>query len=120
MSTSKTGKHGGAKAHITGIDIFTGKKYEQLCGSTDNMNVPDIERFDCQLLSIVEEHLNGKDVRLCMLLDDNCIERGSLPLPDDPDVTDPILNAVAEGKELLVSIMKAMGHEQIMGFKEMK
>ena len=26
-STSKTGKHGHAKAKITGLDIFTGKKY---------------------------------------------------------------------------------------------
>ena len=25
--TSKTGKHGHAKAKITGLDIFTGKKY---------------------------------------------------------------------------------------------
>ena len=26
ITTSKTGKHGHAKANITGIDIFTGKK----------------------------------------------------------------------------------------------
>ena len=28
FSTAKTGKHGSAKAMITGIDIFTAQKYE--------------------------------------------------------------------------------------------
>jgi len=51
VSTSKTGKHGHAKAHIVALDIFTGKKYEDLCPTSHNLEVPFVKRAEYQLLT---------------------------------------------------------------------
>ena len=50
-STSKTGKHGHAKAHIVATDIFTSKKYEDLQPTSHNIEVPYVKKTELQVLS---------------------------------------------------------------------
>jgi translation initiation factor 5A len=42
VSTSKTGKHGHAKCHFVALDIFTGKKLEDLQPSSHNSDVSHV------------------------------------------------------------------------------
>ncbi len=43
ISTSKTGKHGHAKANITALDIFTGKKLTEVKPTSANLYAPNGE-----------------------------------------------------------------------------
>merc|ERR1712042_223851 len=86
MSTSKTGKHGHAEVHMVALDIFTGKKLEDICPSTHNMNVPNVVRKDYQLVNIDEGFLS--------LMDDSGDTREDLKCPEG-DVGEEIRNAIA-------------------------
>ena len=109
MSTSKTGKHGHAKVHLVGIDIFTGKKLEDLSPSTHNMDVPNVSRVEYSLLNIDDGFLS------LMLSDGSTKDDVKLP---DGELGQKLQDEFDEGKELMVSVISAMGEEACIGYKE--
>ncbi|KAF3639764.1 Eukaryotic translation initiation factor 5A-2 [Capsicum annuum] len=111
VSTSKTGKHGHAKCHFVAIDIFTGKKLEDIVPSSHNCDVPHVNRTDYQLIDISEDGFVS-------LLTDNGNTKDDLRLPTDESLLTQIKDGFAEGKDLVVSVMSAMGEEQINALKD--
>ncbi|KAI5993727.1 initiation factor 5a [Pisolithus orientalis] len=109
MSTSKTGKHGHAKVHLVGIDIFTGKKLEDICPSTHNMDVPNVVRKEYQVMNI--------DGSFLSLMDQDNNSKDDVNVPDS-NMGKDIQAAFEEGKELLVTVVSAMGEEQVISYKE--
>lgn len=129
MSTSKTGKHGHAKVHLVAIDIFTTKKYEDICPSTHNMDVPNVQRNEYQLVNI-GEYLNilchtVLDCWILSWLDDGFLNlmstdgtsKDDVKVPEG-EIGDQISKDFDDGKDLLVTIISAMGEEQAISFKE--
>ena len=55
INFSKTGKHGGMKMHIVAVHLFTGKSKDALMMSTDNIEVPNVDRKEYQLIDIDRE-----------------------------------------------------------------
>ncbi|KAG1292532.1 hypothetical protein G6F66_006885 [Rhizopus arrhizus] len=109
MSTSKTGKHGHAKVNLVAIDIFTGKKYEDLSPSTHNMDVPNINRQEYQLINIDDGYLN--------LMTQDGSTKDDVKLPEG-DLGEKIQEEFDEGKDLLVTVVTAMGEEHALTYKE--
>ncbi|XP_078796984.1 eukaryotic translation initiation factor 5A-1 isoform X1 [Oryzias latipes] len=110
MTTSKTGKHGHAKVHLTGLDIFTQKKYEDICPSTHNMDVPNVIRKDYQAIDVSDGFLS--------LMDDNGETREDLKVPEG-DLGKEIIKKISNGELFMVSVLKAVDEEQIVGTKNM-
>ncbi|XP_060589897.1 eukaryotic translation initiation factor 5A-1-like [Ruditapes philippinarum] len=109
MSTSKTGKHGHAKVHLVGIDIFTGKKYEDICPSTHNMNVPNVNRKEYQVIDVTDDGFVS-------LMLDSGDTRDDLKVPDS-DVGKELKEKFSNDSNLLATVLSAMGEEVIVSVK---
>ncbi|KAJ0751785.1 putative translation protein SH3-like domain superfamily [Helianthus annuus] len=94
VSTSKTSKHGHAKCHFVAINILNGKKLIDI--------VPSSHKCDVSLLT---ENGNTKD---------------DLKLPTDDALLTQIKDGFAEGKDLVASVMSAMGNLKIKILKNFK
>ncbi|KAK6343422.1 Eukaryotic translation initiation factor 5A [Orbilia blumenaviensis] len=109
MSTSKTGKHGHAKVHLVAIDIFTGKKLEDLSPSTHNMDVPNVVRNEYQLIDIDDGFLN--------LMTSDGATKDDVKLPES-DLGKEIQSQFDDGKDLIITVVSSMGEEQALAVKE--
>ncbi|CCH59060.1 hypothetical protein TBLA_0B02180 [Henningerozyma blattae CBS 6284] len=109
MSTSKTGKHGHAKVHLVALDIFTGKKMEDLSPSTHNMECPFVKRTEFQLLDIDDGFLS------LMTMDGETKDDVKAP---EGELGENLQAAFDEGKDLNVTIISAMNEEAAISFKE--
>merc|ERR1711908_138747 len=108
-------------ATLFAIDIFTGKKYEDLCPASHNMEIPFVKKTEFQLLTADE---SSGEVSLLLesgeTKDDlnlpTFVKVGE-PTDDDKKVTSDILAAQAKGDDIMVIVLAACGNEKIIGVK---
>ncbi|KAI6013210.1 eukaryotic translation initiation factor 5A [Pisolithus microcarpus] len=115
MSTSKTGKHGHAKVHLVGIDIFTNKKLVRgrNLSSTHNMDVPNVSRKEYQLRILSGDIEDG----FLSLMGQDHTSKDDVKVPEDP-LGKEIKDGFDDEKDLLVTVVSAMGEEAAISFKE--
>jgi len=101
MQTSTTGKHGGAKIHFFGFDVFTNKKVEEIFNSHDMVTVPDAEKFVVTVRKIKD---NG-------VLDAKCdgVAVTSLKIPAAGQLREQITRALKNNADCQVECMATFG-----------
>ena len=115
VTTSKTGKHGGCKCHFIVVDIFTGRKYEPLHKSTDNVAIPVVTKTDYQLCDIFKDDDEDEDKYSCALMNNNKVRDDLYLSPGE--LVEKILAAVFSDQIIYVTVLGALNIEQITGFR---
>ena len=120
VSTSKTGKHGHAKCHFVAIDIFTGKKMEDLVPAGHTTSVPFVKKEEYQCIDCDEDDFvtlltDAGDTR-----SDVKLPRSMVPEPPGAaELSERVKNLLQEEKDFYVIVQNACGREQIMDVKVM-
>lgn len=91
VETSKTGKHGHAKARITAIGLLDEKKREIVLPAHDNVEVPLIEKKVAQVLSVSGDTAN--------VMDGETYETFDLKIPEE------MKDQVTEGAQVIFWII---------------
>ena len=114
FSTAKPGKHGSAKAMITGKDIFTDKQYEETFGTGDMTPAPEVAKTEYNCIAV-----DGDFLQL-MTPEGELKEDIKLPTEEHlKDIVKGINRIVDAGKcECLVQVQKWGEREQAVGVRE--
>lgn len=110
---AKPGKHGHSKVRLIGIDIFNGRRYEGVGPVGHMISAPKVTKRDYLVVNI-------EDAKYISLLDeDKCrLHEGVTLNIDGNEVHQRLLEKFNDGLgQIKVTVLKAMGEEQIISFK---
>lgn len=110
-STAKPGKHGSAKASIVGLDIFTGKKYEDSMPTSANVMIPIVNKIEYEVADIDDDDF------VSLIQDDGSL-KSDLKLPvNDEEVYKELKTMWENNKDkgqVFFSVTSAVGQEKIV------
>jgi len=111
LAKAKTGKHGSAKIRVVGVDVLSGRKYEEIFQSKEQICLPVTRKVDYQLAYPLDEgymKLKAQDGST----------RDDLKVYDE-ELSERIMEAYHEGKELLIAVLCVVNKESVHSFKEL-
>ena len=112
VTKSKPGKHGHAKANVTAVDIFTGKKYETSESTGHNVDCPIVEKQEFDLVNIED------DGRVYYLEEDGSTSEDIVIDPSSDLFKEIYEELHTNGNDLLVSVVSAMGKKAVVSYRK--
>jgi translation elongation factor IF5A len=112
MTVHKTGKHGTAKIHIIGIDIFDNTKHITFFSSSENVMVPIINKIEYQFVSLDEEYVN-------IMSENDNYDVKTLKINDE-DMINKLIELSKMNNNIYVTILCAMNNEKVIDIKTKK
>ncbi|KAH7233577.1 eukaryotic translation initiation factor 5A [Fusarium tricinctum] len=94
---------------LEGIDLFTGQHHKCTVSTDETVDVPSVSRTEYQLI-LIDQGLFNLMTQNGTLKDDIKVPTGSLGSNISSDFN--------EGKDLLVTVVRAMGEEQATSYRE--
>lgn len=105
-------RHGHAKVHLIGIDIFTNRKLEDVSPSTHNMDVPNVVRNEYPVINVEDGYLS-------LMLPDGST-KDDVKIDESNEEHKKLIEAwenMTDEQELLASVVAAMGEEHCLSFR---
>jgi len=113
LHKSQEGKHGSCKIRAVGLNMFSGKKSDDLFGSTDRVTVPVVKKIDYELLYVMEDNY----LKLCRAGE----TREDMKMDERDKVTDEIVELISEQDDShappVVTVISAMNREKVLSVK---
>ena len=109
-ATAKPGKHGAAKVHFVGIDIFTNKKYEDAFPTSATVWVPIVKKVEYEVADL------GEDNFVSLILPDSTLKE-DLKLPADAELHQELRSCWEENNDncqVFFTVLSACGEEKII------
>ncbi|THA75722.1 translation initiation factor IF-5A [Streptomyces sp. A0592] len=109
VSISKSGQHGRTEVNLTGIDVFTGDRHEDMHPCAHDVEVPVVVHTEYVLAGIDDGYLS-------LLVGSSGETRDGVALPEGV-LGRAIESDFAAGRDVRVAVTRAMGREAVTGHR---
>eukprot|EP01088_Endostelium_zonatum_P009642 TRINITY_DN22924_c0_g1_i1.p1 TRINITY_DN22924_c0_g1~~TRINITY_DN22924_c0_g1_i1.p1 ORF type:complete len:225 (-),score=60.28 TRINITY_DN22924_c0_g1_i1:98-772(-) len=107
MKKAKTGKHGGCKIRVIGLDVLTTKKHEHIFNSKDQLSVPSIRKIKYEVAGLEDNTVQLNEIG-------STNKKTLRILPETNEVHAELVSKFRNRQKLVVTVVNTMNHDNVI------